>query len=131
MIVLVIIGVGIWVLTSGDDDGSSDSSKTSAGSAGNPTQASKDFYNAWQSQDRAAAGKVATPEAVTAIFAYPVAEGTGLVFGGCQKVPAGASAQICTFSRPGGLLTMTASGSGSEWKINAVTLGPAATTPTS
>jgi hypothetical protein len=39
--------------------------------------------------------------------------------------------RACTFSRPGGELTMTVAKVNGKSKVTKVTLGPAATTPTS
>jgi hypothetical protein len=123
VIVLIIIGLGVWKLTSKDD------STTRSGPL--PIKIAKNLYAAWQAGDQTAAAKDATPSAVTAIFAIPAADGDGLTFGACTKTTANPLPKTCTFSRPGGQLTMTVNRVNGKKVVTAVKLGPAATTPTS
>jgi hypothetical protein len=124
VLVVVAVGLGIFLLR---DSGSSSTAVTGAA----PPKLAKDLYQAWQSGDRAAAATSADPAAVTAIFAFPASQGTGLVFGGCTKDGTGPLPKTCVFSRPGGELKLTVSKVGDKRSVTAVTLGPAATTPTS
>jgi hypothetical protein len=124
IVVVVAIAGGAYLLTR--DSGGSD------GPAGPPPpRVAKDLYAAWQDGDRAAAAKVATPDAVTQIFAIDKSEGTDLDFGGCLKTGGTPLPKDCTFSRPGGALVITVSGIDGKRTATAVKLGPAATTPTS
>jgi hypothetical protein len=124
IVVVVAIAAGVYFLTR--DSGGSDAPKGKA--AGKIT---KDLYSAWQSGDRSAAAADATPQAVTAIFAIDKGEGAGLEFDGCQKTGSNPFPKTCTYSRPGGELTVTVSVVDGQRKATAVKLGPAATTPTS
>jgi hypothetical protein len=124
IVVVIAIAGGAYLLTR-DSGGST----TLEGKY--PPKISKELYAAWQANDRAAAAKVATPAAVTQIFALKTDEGSGLVFGKCEKTGAKLLPKACTFTRPGGELTITVSAVGNKRLASAVTLGPAATTPTS
>jgi hypothetical protein len=124
VIVVIIIAAGVYKLTK--------SSSSSSGATGPPPgKISKNLYTAWQAGDQTAAAKVATPQAVTQIFAIKASEGTGLVFGGCTKVGANPLPKACVFSRPGGELTVTVGRANGKRVVTKVKLGPAATTPTS
>jgi hypothetical protein len=123
VVVLAIIGVGVWKLTG--------SSSSSGASGEAPPRLAKNLYQAWQGQDRAAAAKSADPTTVTAIFAIPASEGSGLTFGTCVKTGATLLPKSCTFTGAGGTLTMTVSNVNGKRTITAVHLRPAATTPTS
>jgi hypothetical protein len=124
IVLIVAIAAGVYFLTR--DSGGSDAPKGAA--AG---KISKDLYAAWQSGDRSAAAANATPQAVTAIFAIDKNQGRGLEFGGCAKAGTNPFPKTCTYSRPGGDLTITVSVLDGQRKATAVKLGPAATTPTS
>ena len=54
----------------------------------------------------------------------------GLVFGACTKTGDRPIPKACTFTRPGGVLTMTVDNVNGKKVVTAVKLGPAATTPT-
>lgn len=123
VIVVIVIAAGAYLLTKGD-------SSSDQASGPPPPRLAKNIYAAWQAQDRAEAAKAATPSAVTAIFAIPASEGTGLEFGGCEKVGNAPTPKECTYSRPGGALVITVSVVNGARKVTAVRLGPAATTPT-
>jgi hypothetical protein len=123
VIVVVIIGVGVWKLT-GDDT-------TAAPKGPPPPRLSKDLFNAWQAGNQTAAAKVATPTAVTKMFAVPASDGSGLTFGGCTKIGDKQLPKACVYSRPGGQLTFTVNKVGNKRTITKVVYGPAATTPTS
>jgi hypothetical protein len=124
IVVIVAIAAGVYFLTR--DSGGADKATGKA-----PPRIAKDLYAAWQNGDRAAAAKVATPQAVTQIFAINTAEGSGLTFDGCRKTGTQPVPKVCTYSRPGGELTITVSVVEGKRVASAATLGPAATTPTS
>lgn len=63
------------------------------------SQAGMDFYDAWTHDDRAAARKSGTPDAVDALFARTWHVSDGWSFVGCDGA---AGHLICTWSRPGG-----------------------------
>lgn len=122
VIVVVIIGVGVWKLTASDDD-------TKAAGGAPPIKLSKDLYAAWQANDRTAAAKDATAGAVTQIFAIPASDGADLKFGGCQKAADAQFPKVCIFTRPGGQLTMTVNPIAGNRTITKVELGAAGLPP--
>lgn len=121
--VLVVAGVAIaaWKL-------SSSSSSKSGAPAG---QTAKGLYKAWQNGNQAAAAKDASSAAVSAIFVVKPADATGLKFDGCAATGSNAFPKECTWSRPGGQLTMKVAKQGGTTKVTSVQFGAAATTPTS
>jgi hypothetical protein len=124
IIVVIAIAGGVYLLTR--DSGGSDGPEGEA-----PPKVAKDLYAAWQDGDQAAAAKVATADTVTAIFAIEKDEGSGLEFGGCEKTGSTPLPKDCSFTRPGGELTITVSNVDGKRTATAVKLGPTATTPTS
>ena len=70
------------------------------------------------------------PTAVTAIFKVQPTAASGLEFGGCKATGGNAFPKTCTWSRPGGELTMTVQKQGGKATVTNVTYGPAGTTPT-
>jgi hypothetical protein len=122
VIVVVIAGAGIYKLTK--------SKSTNEATGPPPARVAKNVYAAWQANDQAAAAKDATPAAVTKLFAYKPSEGTGLVFGSCTKVGSNPLPKACTFSRPGGALTLTIGRVNDKRTVINAKLGAAATTPT-
>jgi hypothetical protein len=124
IIVVVAIAAGVYLLTR--DSGGKDAPEGAA-----PPKVSKDLYAAWQDGDRAAAAKVADSGTVTAIFAIDTREGTDLDFAGCEKTGDTPLPKDCSFTRPGGELTITVSNVDGKRTATAVKLGPTATTPTS
>jgi hypothetical protein len=124
VVVVVAIAAGAYFLTR--DSGGSDKA---AGKA--PPRIAKDLYAAWQGGDQAAAARVATSGAVTQIFAIQKDEGSGLTFAGCKKAGTEPLPKVCTYSRPGGELTVTVSVVDGKRQASAVKLSAAATTPTS
>jgi hypothetical protein len=121
VVVLIVIAFGVYKLTSDSDSGPT-------GAA--PPKLAKDLYKAWQDGDRTAAAKSADTAAVTQIFKIPANEGTDLTFAGCVKAGALQLPKACSFTRPGGQLTMTVAKVGDARTVTAVVLGPTATTPT-
>jgi hypothetical protein len=121
--VLVVAGVAVaaWKLSS------SSSSSRSGAPAG---QTAKGLYKAWQSGNQAAAAKDATPTAVTDIFKVTPTDASGLQFDRCSATGSNPFPKECTWSRPGGQLTMTVQKQGGKPKVTKVEYGPAATTPT-
>jgi hypothetical protein len=119
--VVVIIGVGLaaWRLTS-------DSSESAGKPAG---QSAKALFKAWQDDDRAAAAVVATPDAVTAIFAIDASEASGLEFAECTPTGDGPFPKECVWTRPGGELTMTVEKEGDTPEVTNVDLGAAGLPP--
>jgi hypothetical protein len=128
VIILVVVGVlvvagiaiGAWKL-------SSDSGSSSGAPAG---QTAKGLYKAWQSGNQAAAAKDATPTAVTDIFKVTPTDASGLKFDACSATGSNPFPKECTWSRPGGQLTLTVQKQGGKAKVTKVEYGPAATTPT-
>ena len=120
--VLVVAGIGIaaWKLSS------SSSSSSSGAPAG---QTAKGLYKAWQNGNQAGAAKDASPAAVTAIFAVKPADESQLQFDGCVAAGSKAFPKECTWSRPGGQLTMTVAKQGGKPTVTKVAYGPAGTTP--
>jgi len=74
---------------------------TTTSPASSPEGHAKALYDAWTKGDRAAAAKVAQPEAVTALFARPWQPGDGWAFVECGGA---AGSIICTWQRPSGQL---------------------------
>lgn len=74
---------------------------TTTSPASSPEGHAKALYEAWTKGDRAAAEKVAQPEAVTALFARPWQAGDGWSFVRCGGA---AGSTICTWQRPAGQL---------------------------
>ena len=74
---------------------------TTTSPASSPEGHAKALYEAWTKGDRAAAEKVAQPEAVTALFARPWQPGDGWAFVECGGA---AGSTICTWQRPSGQL---------------------------
>lgn len=60
--------------------------------------AAQALYDAWTRADRAAAGAVAQPAAVAALFARPWQAGDGWAPAGCTGA---AGSLVCTWQRPG------------------------------
>ena len=74
---------------------------TTAPAASSPEGHAKALYEAWTRGDRAAAARVAEPEAVAALFARPWQAGDGWSFSECSGA---AGSIICTWERPSGRL---------------------------
>jgi len=74
---------------------------TTTSPAGSPESHAKALYDAWTRGDRAAAEKVAQPQAVDGLFARQWREGDGWSFVDCSGA---AGSVICTWQRPGGQL---------------------------
>jgi len=74
---------------------------TTTSPASSPEGHAKALFEAWTKGDRAAAEKVAQPEAVTALFARPWQAGDGWSFVQCGGA---AGSVICTWQRPVGQL---------------------------
>jgi hypothetical protein len=120
IVVIIIAGVA-WKL----------SSSSSSKSGVPPAKSAKALYKAWQAGNQAGAAKVATPAAVTSMFAIQSSEANGLVFGKCHKAGAAALPKVCVWNRPGGQLTMTITKQNGKLVVSSVDLGAAATTPDS
>jgi hypothetical protein len=67
--------------------------------ASSPEGYAKALYDAWTKGDRAAAAKVAQPDAVDALFARQWKAGDGWSFVDCSGA---AGSVICTWDQPGG-----------------------------
>ncbi|HVL04993.1 MAG TPA: hypothetical protein VM388_03340 [Acidimicrobiales bacterium] len=67
--------------------------------APSPEAAARSLYDAWARGDRAAAGRVGEPAAVTTLFGRTWQAGDGWAFSECTGA---AGSSICTWSRPGG-----------------------------
>lgn len=72
-------------------------STTSA--APSPESRARTLFDAWAAGDQAAAGRVAEPEAVAALFARQWQAADGWNFAGCSGA---AGTVICTWQRPAG-----------------------------
>lgn len=72
---------------------------TTSSPASSPAGFARLLYEAWTQGDRVAAGKVAQPEAVSALFARPWQAGDGWTFAECSGA---AGSVICVWQRPGG-----------------------------
>ena len=72
---------------------------TTTASAASPEGRARALYEAWTGDDRAAAERVAEPEAVTALFARRWQAADGWSFSRCSGA---AGSLICTWERPGG-----------------------------
>jgi hypothetical protein len=123
VVVIVIIGAVAYKLR----DSSSSSSKPSGPP---PGVVAKRLFKAWQSGNRADAAKSANAAAVTQMFAIKSSDGTGLSFGGCTKSGSAPFPKSCVWTRAGGQLTMTVARANGTKTVTGVTLGSAATTPT-
>ena len=122
IIVVIVIGAGVYFLTRDDDSG--------GGATGDPPpRIAKDLYAAWQADDRTAAGRIATAEAVDEIFDIDRTEGADLEFGGCERIGATVLPRACVFTRPGGQLTITVSIVDDARVASGVELGPAGLPP--
>jgi len=76
---------------------------TATSPVSSPEGHAKALYEAWTKGDRAAAEKVAQPEAVTALFARPWQPGDGWAFVECGGA---AGSTICTWQRPSGQVAL-------------------------
>ncbi|MGZ4675309.1 MAG: hypothetical protein ACXVJ7_02035 [Acidimicrobiia bacterium] len=94
------------------------------------------FKVAAQVKDAIASGNTATITKLTTakgrteaskLTAADVNGMTGLT---CAPFSAKPPTRVCTWSRPGGQLSMAVVRIGSDWKVETATVGPAATTPT-
>ena len=72
---------------------------TTTAPAASPEGYAQALYAAWAAGDRAAAGRVAQPEAVTTLFARPWQASDGWSFSECSGA---AGSVICTWRRPSG-----------------------------
>lgn len=72
---------------------------TTTSVASSPESYAEALYSAWTRGDRAAAEKVAQPEAVTDLFARPWRPGDGWSFAECSGAT---GSMICTWRRPAG-----------------------------
>jgi hypothetical protein len=120
VVVIVIIAAVAWKMSS-----------SSSKSGTPPAKSAKALYKAWQAGNQNAAAKVATPQAVTQVFAFKTSEADGLTFGKCHKAGTAALPKVCVWDRPGGELAMTISKQNGKLLVTKVTLGAAATTPDS
>ena len=75
------------------------SRSTTTAPAASPEGTARTLYEAWTRDDRAAAQRVAQPEAVTALFARRWQAADGWSFSECSGA---AGSLICTWRRPGG-----------------------------
>jgi hypothetical protein len=118
---LIIVGgaIAVWKFT-----GSSSSS--SGAPAG---QTAKGLYKAWQSGNKTAAAKYASPTAVTAIFKIAPSEASGMQFDQCSATGNNPFPKECVWSRPGGELTMTVNKPGDTPTVTNVKYGPAGLPP--
>jgi hypothetical protein len=121
IVVIAIIAAGVYKLTKSDS--------TTKGTP--PGLTAKGLYKAWQAGNQAQAAKFGNANSVTTIFAVAPTDASGLKFGGCSATGAGPFPKECTWSRPGGELTMTLVRVGGKAQVTKVHYGPAATTPTS
>ena len=86
-----------------------------------PTDAAEAFVGAWMAGDRAAAGRCATPVAVSTLFARN-GRGAGWTFQACRGPDPGVP--VCTFAYPGGTARLTLNGTeAAGWKVAQVQLG--------
>ena len=119
VIVLIVIGVGVWRVTSDD-----------SAEAGKPAgQSAKAVFAAWENGNRAAAARFAEDEAVTKLFAISTSDASGLRFGGCSATGDDPFPKECVWSRPGGELTMEVEKQGDTPIVTNVTYGPAGLPP--
>jgi hypothetical protein len=72
---------------------------TTTSASASPEGAARSLYDAWTRDDRAAAERVARPEAVTTLFARRWQAGDGWAFSECSGA---AGSFICTWQRPAG-----------------------------
>jgi hypothetical protein len=87
-----------------------------------PSDASQAVVSAWQAGDEAAAGRCATPSAVSTLFARP-GRGAGWAFQGCGGPDPGVPS--CTFRYAGGQATFTLMGTEAQgWKVGKVAFSP-------
>jgi hypothetical protein len=121
VVVVAIIAAGVYLLTKSDS--------TAKGVPAGVT--AKGLYKAWQKGDQAAAAKFANSDATATIFAIKTSDAGGLQFGGCASTGSSGFPKECTWSRPGGELTMKLQKNGKKAQVTKVTYGPAGTTPTS
>jgi hypothetical protein len=128
--ILIVVGVIVIVIAAGVIYKLTKSSSNNKASGPAPSKIVHELYSAWQSGDQAAAAKVANPAAVTQMFAIKKTDATGLVFGGCTKAGGAPFPKTCVWTRPGGQLAMTVTRANGTKTVTNVTLGSAATTPT-
>ena len=87
-----------------------------------PTDAAQALLSAWLAGDRAAAGRCASPAAVSALFAR-AGRGTGWTFQGCDGLDPGVPQ--CSYASAGGHASLTLMGSeASGWKVDSLSFGP-------
>lgn len=76
-------------------------------------------------------GADATSEGQAALSKITANDLSGLTLVACKAVSGTTNARVCTWTRPGGQMTMSLTQTGGHWKVTNVTIGSAATTPTS
>jgi hypothetical protein len=87
-----------------------------------PTDAAQALLSAWATGDQAAAGRCASPAAVSALFGH-ASRGTGWTFQGCGGPDPGVPQ--CTYASAGGHASLTLMGSeASGWKVDSLSFGP-------
>jgi hypothetical protein len=72
---------------------------------------------------------VSTPKGAAAIAKLDPTSVNGLVFAKCKPFPGKVPTRLCTWTRPGGQLTMALVKSGDTWKVDDVKIGPAGLPP--
>jgi hypothetical protein len=86
-----------------------------------PTDAAQAFVAAWMAGDRGAAGRCATPVAVSTLFAHN-GRGAGWTFQACGGPDPGVP--VCTFAYSGGTARLTLNGTeAAGWMVAQVQLG--------
>ena len=96
------------------------------------SQAATKVKKALIAGDRSTVVANSTPKGATQLEALKPAELRGLTFGSCTVVPALlVKTKVCTFTRPGGQLTMTLIRRPDKWWVDAASVGPAGLPPTS
>jgi hypothetical protein len=86
-----------------------------------PVDAAQALFSAWVAGDQAAAGRCASPAAVSALFAR-ARRGTGWAFQGCDGPDPGVPQ--CTYASGAGHVALTLMGSeASGWKVDSLSFG--------
>jgi hypothetical protein len=93
-------------------------------------------YKAAQKAEAAIASGKLSGIAVTArgkqqIAVIKASEVSGFTFAKCTPFPGTPPTRVCTWTRPGGQLSMALVRSGTTWQVDKVAIGPAGLPPTS
>jgi hypothetical protein len=92
-------------------------------------ETAKEVFAALESGDTAAAEDRATEAGATALAAIGREDLDGLAFSGCSPYPGEPPTRVCTWTRPGGQLTIALELDDKKWLVTKAEIGPAGLPP--